>query len=202
MTSMRRLVVACLFVCCSAIFPTWAKGTCAAQEGSKPQAQLAYLKGDRQTLTVDCILYALEQLGVERYTPSIETLVQYLDFQRPQKPPVGEVVVALHKPWVGSEYPAGSALLEIGEPAVPALVKAIAESESDLIRKNAAEVIYAIHAGDTPQAVALLNRAAKSKSSTDWGASLRLYDAAKGLAAKCLPETRNACMKALFEDRP
>ena len=65
-------------------------------------------------------------------------------------------------PTLGDIYPATTALFEIGKPAVPDLVEAIADSNtSDLARSNAIETLFWIHSGDVSEAVAVLNRAGK-----------------------------------------
>ena len=47
---------------------------------------------------------------------------------------------------IGGRYPAIGALMTIGKPVVPFLIKAIKENESELVRTNAAHTVGAIYA--------------------------------------------------------
>jgi hypothetical protein len=45
----------------------------------------------------------------------------------------------------GGQYPAIGALMTIGSPAIPFLIKAIKDNDSELVRNNAAEALAGIH---------------------------------------------------------
>jgi hypothetical protein len=97
---------------------------------------------------------------------------------------------------MGSLYPAITALFEIGKPAIPDLVGAIADPDtSDVARSNAIEALFLIHREDVSEAVALLNRA--SKEAPDWQSSQRLMDAARRMADMCRGPAINSCLNAL-----
>jgi hypothetical protein len=99
---------------------------------------------------------------------------------------------------LGSIYPATTALFEIGKPAVPDLVEAIANSAtSEIARSNAVATVFDIYRSDVTESVQVLMRA--SKASPDREASMRLYDAARKAADMCRQPGHNSCMSALSE---
>ena len=46
--------------------------SCADLEGVKPPAQMEYLQRERSTLKADCILYAIDQIGLKRYAAATQ----------------------------------------------------------------------------------------------------------------------------------
>jgi hypothetical protein len=170
--------------------------SCAELEGAKPEVHLEYLQRDRSALRPDCIFYAMEQIGLKHYAPAVKTLIKYLDYRVPEDPTKARWAVVMRIPMLSDIYPATGALFDIGKPAIPDLVGAIAGPDtSDVARSNAIEALFLIHREDVSEAVALLNRA--SKESTDWQASQHLMDAARRMADKCRGPAINSCMKAL-----
>jgi hypothetical protein len=102
-------------------------------------------------------------------------------------------------PTLGTIYPATTALFEIGKPAVPDLVEAIANSAtSEIARSNAVATVFDIYRSDVAESVRVLMRA--SKASPDREASMRLYDAARKAADMCRQPGHNSCMSALSEN--
>ena len=122
------------------VSPIFAASVCADLENKKPESRLEYLQGERARLDRNCVLYSIEQLGNGRYVPAIKTLVGYLDYRKPDPPGFGDPAaphVVSHPEWSGSLYPAGTALAQIGKPAVPQLVDVIADAAtSDLVRNK------------------------------------------------------------------
>ena len=170
--------------------------TCPQLERMNPETQLEYLQRDRSALTENCTAYAIELVGRRRSPQVTTTLIRFLDFARPADPARAHLPVNFRIPTLGSIFPATDALFEIGKPAIPDLVKAIAmHSTSDTARNNAIQVIFQIYREDVAEAVRVLNRAAKT--STEWEASQRLFDAAQKTAAMCKEPMRNLCMNAL-----
>jgi hypothetical protein len=169
---------------------------CAELHDAKPQAHLEYLQRDRSTLTAPCIAHAAEQIGLHQYIPAVKTLVRYLDYRLPEDPSRAHRPVISKLPTLGTIYPVIDALFEIGQPAVPDLVEAIASSAtSDTARENAVQVVVLIYRSDVAESVRVLMRA--SKASPDPEASMRLYDAARKTADMCKEPMRNSCMNAL-----
>jgi len=89
---------------------------------------------------------------------STEALIGLLDFERSTK----------HDDFIsyGSRYPATGALMTIGAPAVPHLIKAIKKADSQLVRINAAHALGAIHRVCADVAIDLLEKEAKKTETT------------------------------------
>jgi hypothetical protein len=172
---------------------SFAAHACSSLENSTQELRLEYLKGERERLNSDCVLYAMEELGYYKYTPAINVLIRYLDYRDPAKMPGFRQT---HIEWSGSIYPVGDALFQIGKPAIPELIEVIADAAtSDLGQNNAADVVSAIYREDLAEGVAVLVRAARAQ--TDPLASLRLIDQARRQAAHCGNERRNDCENAI-----
>jgi hypothetical protein len=170
---------------------------CTLLEGSEPQAQLAYLQRDRKDQNGNCILFAIEHLGKERYAPASKTLVRYLDYPAPEEP---RSKFFDHIPMVWNLYPASSALFLIGEGTVPDIVALIADGDASiLIRLNAMEVVHGIYGERPPESVAVLARAARELSKADPVAGGRLWQAARETAGMCLDRHKTECYAALIQ---
>jgi len=167
--------------------------SCTKLDGAKPEKLLAYLEQDRASLPQNCVLFAIERLGLAKYTPAIPLLMKYLDYPRPPDPGPWHP----HAQSVGYLYPAASALGWMGKASVPSLLSVIASSESsDLVRKNASEIIYALYSReDVTEGIAVMMRASRNES--DAYSRAHLEDAARYWASRCPPEHQNACMAAL-----
>jgi hypothetical protein len=183
------------------ISPIFGAPACGDLENKKPESLLEYLQGERSRLNRDCVLYAIEQLGNGHYAPAIKTLMGYLDYRKPDPPNFGSPTAPLirgHSEWSGSIYPAGTALAQIGKPAIPQLAEVIAEaSTSDLVRNNAGDVVFAIYREDPAEGIAAMVSAAHTKS--DPMDSLRLMDQARRQAGRCSPQRRNDCENAVLK---
>ena len=183
------------------VSPIFAASVCADLENKKPESRLEYLQGERARLDRNCVLYSIEQLGNGRYVPAIKTLVGYLDYRKPDPPGFGDPAaphVVSHPEWSGSLYPAGTALAQIGKPAVPQLVDVIADAAtSDLVRNNAGDVVFAVYSADPAEGIAAMVSAAHAK--TDPMDSLRLMDQARRQAGRCAQQWRNDCENAVLK---
>jgi len=152
---------------------------------------IEYLRGTTGH-TEACDLAALlrmDSLAVGgRFDPSwIDVLISYLDFKQPQ--PV--VLGGGYYP-----YPAATALRELGEPAVPALLKVVADANASTVaRANATDSISSILRG--PKGIRTLVEA--SRTATDPGAAERLLDAAREASKFCASE--KAACEAVLADR-
>jgi hypothetical protein len=142
----------------------------------------------------------MSQVGVGRYVEAVRTLVADLDYRSPDD------LKGAHQMTVGRNadpYPATTALFQIGKPAVPDLIEAIAGlATSGTARSNAVLTIFLIYGDDISEAVRVLKRAAKAKESGDWEGSQRLMDAARKTAGMCKGNMTNVCMDALFSKEP
>jgi hypothetical protein len=108
-------------------------------EDTKPAVILAYLQRDRVGLDARCAERAIRALGLEQYKPAIPTLIDYLDFKKPE-PPLRGIGPAR------GLFPAADALARFHSAVVPALKGAILDdNERKLVRVNAAETYIYIY---------------------------------------------------------
>lgn len=186
-----------------------AESKCADLEDTKEvRGYLDYLKRDRSALNGSCIEYAISRIiypagspGFSSYpeatkSEAINALVQYLDYRHLARSKAEEAVVSSRDP-----YPANTALFVVGKAAVPALIEVIGNPSTPAIaRSNATWVIFLLFGTDRPEAVRTLKRA--GEASDDAQASLRLFDAARNVAAMCTGPDANVCTDALYERDP
>jgi hypothetical protein len=190
---MKRLEASLIALCLAG--SAAAAGKCSELETAKPEVQLAYLQRDRASLEADCVFYAIVHVGVNPSAEGITTLITYLDYQYPDpKSPYGFARTSMFP------FPAVPELAGMGAMVVPAVVEAIANPATPLLVRNGAiDVIFVMNSRDRPEAVRVLKRASKTKESTDWEASQRLFDAARKAAEWCRGEMARACMDAFYE---
>jgi hypothetical protein len=180
-----------------------AEPSCPQLAGSKSEQMLEYLKGDRPSLSPECIEFALTRLGADRYLPALDAIISYLDFRRPGTTSVGPDVLVRPQWATGDGFPAARALIDfkamvpdLRPTAVSHLVSAIGISSTpDLVRTNATEVLLFMN-DDPSRSISALTQA--GKASEDQASAQLLRDAARKLAIRCRrPETRAACEAAL-----
>ena len=171
---------------------------CDRLEGSSPRSLLGYLENDRKELDPPCILYAMERLGVQRYTPAAKVLITYLDYPMPQNPkpePHGRGLL-----WAGDRYPAANALFLIGQSIIPPLIDVLANEKTPrVIHENALATIKALLAETPPESVAILVRASRDLSRSDAVGGRRLMQAAQEMAGLCIDRWKSDCEIALYQ---
>lgn len=119
---------------------------------------------------------AIEKLGREKAVEAIPELIELLTFEKEVNSEMGEFRIVT----TGARYPAASALFEIGEATLPALIHVVeAEGEDSLASRNALYSISAIYRKDSDGAVKFVEEAAARASSPE--GSRRLLKAAEGL---------------------
>lgn len=119
---------------------------------------------------------AIEKLGRERAKEAIPELIELLTFEREVNTEMGEFRIIT----LGARYPATSALFEIGEAALPALIGVVETHEEDsLASRNALYSISLIFRNDAAGAVNALQAAAARASSPE--EARRLSKGAEGL---------------------
>jgi hypothetical protein len=193
MLNMRGTMAVALSLLASHLAATSARAECSELEGTPPKVLLAYLDGDRSTLTQTCILFALDQLAPAKYQPAIAVLTRYLDYKAPDPPRSPEGFVQRHVPWLGDRYPAAKALLALDKAAAPGMISAIADPTTpELVRSNAVEMMILIYRDNPPDGAKVLNTAARTVSRAD--SEQRLLDAARTLAERCHPDLRGLCL--------
>jgi hypothetical protein len=133
-----------------------------------------------------CVSTAFATLSHDK--SAAEPLVELLDFERSTK----NDDFKTH----GKRYPAIGALIIIGQPAVPYLLKAITESSGELVRVNAAHTLGAIYAPCIRSLIASLEKqAAKPGTTANQQASLR---AAEDYLIRIYPP----CKSKVTQSRP
>ena len=122
-------------------------------------------KGNSTAADPACVNRAFNTLSRDK--SSLEALIGLLDFERSIEKDDG-------LKGMSSRYPAIGALMDIGQPAEPLLIKTIKESESELIRTNAAHTLGAIHRPCVRALLSKLDREAdKSETSAEQQTRLR-----------------------------
>jgi HEAT repeat protein len=116
----------------------------------------------------DRVVKAIQKLGRLRAAEAIPDLVNLLGFRywRDWEKKPGPVRMGgRHLIYVGTRYPATEALVEIGKPALPALLEVVETREFDSIEsKNARYTIRMIFRGEPPKADDFLKEAAAQAS--------------------------------------
>jgi hypothetical protein len=169
---------------------------CAELENAKAEGLLAYLQRDRPSLKPECAFYAMEQVGLKHYQPAVRTLIAYLDYPVPADPAEANLPPIGRPRMLGYTYPASTALLDIGQAAVPDLIEAIGDPKTaEVIWRNAIQTLHDVCSEDVPGAVSRLYRASKASGNSD--VSYRLRQAAWRMADLCYGDIANACREAL-----
>ena len=146
----------------------------------------------------ECIAFAINMLGNQRYEPAIPAMTQLLDFRWPlHGRPKGQAFAPSHG---GTGiYPATIALQKFGKKAVPGLLEAIkGDLTSRTAREAAVFVLMGIYKNESPKAVALLKQGADT--ARDNATRQRLGRAAYRALIWCSPSDKAEC-KAAAETR-
>jgi hypothetical protein len=132
------------------------------------------------------VVRAVQRLGEMRSTEAIDDLVELLAFSRRFDWERDDMVVEIQPITRGNRYPATSALLQIGLPALPALVKVIEANNLDSIRGgNAMFAIEGIFRDEPIEGARYLANAAGTSSNEDSAKRLRrASETLKQLAAE------------------
>ena len=136
--------------------------------------------------------------GDASYVPAAQVLASFLDFRVSSAKTARQSPLQYRNrmPWLGKEYPAATALFEIGLAASGSLVAAIGDSASlEIVRDHAAEVLLVLHRDHPANAVMVPITA--GKVAPDAETANRLRESAAILARKCGPQSRSACEAAL-----
>jgi hypothetical protein len=117
--------------------------------------------------------YAAYYLGVLHATKAVDSLANQINFA------VGEAgsISEMDSPWIS--LPAVNALLTIGSPSIPALIRNLAESDDDNVRKRSLRVLNLIE-GDKDIVQLRLQKALNAEK--DSNKQARLQAALKSLA--------------------
>ncbi|HYE72525.1 MAG TPA: hypothetical protein VEF04_04305 [Blastocatellia bacterium] len=128
------------------------------------------------------VIKAIKRLGELRSTEAVDDLIKLLTFRQSfnWEDHSGESINEIQPIHTGNRYPATSALINIGKPALPALVKIIqAQPSQSLASENAIFTIKMIFRDNPLGGVEYLKQASISATSTQ--AKQRLNNAVKML---------------------
>jgi hypothetical protein len=159
---------------------------------SSPARELAsFLAIHAHLLDPTCTKKIIVQLGNAKEKSAVTVLIALLSFRRPDNQDEKQGLFSLE-----DKYPAVESLFQIGQPAVPALVSAIASERADLIaRQNALRALEEINSEEPSKAILVLKAAArKSKSRSE---ASRLHAAATQVMSYCGKQWHNSCLAAL-----
>jgi hypothetical protein len=154
-----------------------------------------YLNGvvrDREN--AECLTFAINTLGKQRYAPAVSVLATLLDFRRPPSAREKEGLY-LHIQGIDEVYPAARALEDIGRRSLPGALGIIKErSASATARENAVFVWMEIHKYESPKGVALLKQ--EADKAEDATTRLNLRRALSRAVAWCNPQDEAQCKVA------
>ena len=178
-----------LFLMLSLLTIPTAVGLCGAQSpASNPKEEVAKLLAvlrdpDLRRSHPEQVVAAIDRLGEMHASEAVEDLVKLLTFAQKfdWESPDQKAIVEIHLIHPGNRYPATSALFQIGQPALPALLKVIEnDSVSSLNWQNALFTIRNIFRDNASEGVKYLSHAAQT--SADKASAERLTEAAAELA--------------------
>ncbi len=152
--------------------------------------QIQFLKdAKRVPEETACIIYAIKNLGSDKYHDAIAILTTYLDFEDARKSDINSPIIA-------RVYPATDALYGMGKQSLPALLKVLSsEKPSQKAQDNAVYTIMMIHGTNMPQGVKLIKTAADHAETSI--AKEYLNKAAENAIRWCVDEERLLCEAAL-----
>ena len=128
---------------------------------------LAVISDDQQLQKdPDCVAHALAFLGTFHVEKAMPRMLALLTFEHKVPNPISAMTR-------NRIYPAISGLAGIGKPAVPALLKVIAESQTGLERENATWALTAVYVGHPKELLDLLQKSADAEADPVKSSQLR-----------------------------
>jgi len=158
---------------------------------SSPAASIAFLEEQVDVRQSPCITTVIRQLGRAHSSDAVPVLIRYLDFVDPATFPKPDGF-ADRRP----EYPSIEALFLTGKVATTSLLSAIQNSESPVIRGNAAKVYEAVYRDELALGIHILR---VSEMGTSAEPQNRLREVSETLAQDCTHRTEDEarmCKKA------
>lgn len=175
----------------------WAEPCSQLDINTRAEQLVSFLQGVRQREAENrnavCIVFALNRLKYRPSTAASGVLVQLLDFHRPLTEPEKNGFF-IHSPNdIARNFPAVATLFTFGEVAVIPLVEAIKNSDSAIVRQNAAYTLIGIFRDSPDRAIELLH---KEATTTQGLQSQRLRAATMEGLRWCAPRKRPQCEAA------
>jgi hypothetical protein len=167
---------------------------CGDLASSKPADLISFLQTEEGRADPDCVSRVIVRLGDLRAPSGAEVLVELLDFQRPESALEKAHLFDMH-----DKFPAVSALLSIGGPAVPALIAGLRSGHvTEVARSNGIHAIALIYRDDPPQAIRVFMKAAASAKNQE--EAVRLESCARDALKFCSKSSHDRCEAALKTD--
>ncbi len=146
----------------------------------------------------ECVAFAINEIGEQRYEPAVPVLTKFLEFRWPVNARQKQRLFVLEHDGK-SIYPTATALEQIGKNALPAVAEAL---KAPVMSKQAGEVAVSvwmqIHKDEPVKGVALLKQ--EADKTKDPAARQRLGRAAYKALGWCSPSDEAQC-KAAAETR-
>jgi len=173
--------------------PAHAQETCPDLSSSSTKELISFLERNGHAADPACVKKIITQLGDAKQVAAINVLISLLEFRRPDTEMEKQHLLSIE-----DRYPAVEALFQIGMPAVPSLVSALASYRtSDLSRQNALRALEEIHSEDPTKAISLLRKAAsEAKTGAE---AVRLESAARDVMKYCGKLWHDRCAAALLD---
>lgn len=175
-------------------------GSCAQAEDcpsvtNLSQAELLqWIDGHRDRSEGLCLAIAINRIGEFRSVEATSTLLDFLDFQRPETDREKLHISTLH-----DKFPAVPALFSIGKPAVPQILERLKTGNlSENARHNAVRSLVLIYRDNPVDAVTALRKAA-DKLGNDVEKD-RILVSARDAASTCPKSWQSRCSAALTTD--
>ena len=164
----RRMTVMLLaamlgsFVCVAAFAQMTGEAESESREAEIERLRQVIRDKEIQEQDPEQVVRAMRRLGELRAVDAIDDLIALLAFKYPKESRIGGI--GLNR---GDGYMAKSALFQIGEPALPALVRAIADNDIGSVEfKNARHAVMLIFRDDLPAGSNYLREEATQFSSS------------------------------------
>jgi hypothetical protein len=192
-----NLAVLCLTLACPVRAQHSLQNECASLQNARLPDLVQFLNGVApDEKNGDCITWAINKLGEERYKPSITVLIKFLDFRRPptQREKQG---IYLRMQGVWEIYPAAGALSLIGRKALPEVLQTIESDSTTATAKENAVFVWMETYRDTDEhlrAIAILKQ--EESQSSDEKVRQRLRWATRRALSWCNPIEEKACQAA------
>ena len=193
MNTLSKLVLVTMVLITTAAAAA-AEPRCQSLAGSDAKKLMQFLK-DAQTASSDpqCVEYALRSLGDAKVLEAIPVLAAYLDFERPETE-MEKLGMGGALGTIANDYPAVSALRQMGRAALPVLVQVAGSATSSTqAHKNGIYTIMKIF-NRGASGIQFLTHSAAIAKSTD--AKNRLFAAASEAVTWCTAEEKQACESA------
>ena len=189
---MPRMIFGLIFVLvCLFVISTQALDCNEVVSQKKSDDLISFLKTRAQQMDAECVSRAITTLGDLRAASGADALASFLDFERPQSERERAGVADPH-----DKFPAVPALVSIGLPAVPTLMRKLQGGEmTKVARQNAIRSIVLIHSEDPSRAIETLKRAATETRTQE--ESLRMESSARDAIRFCSKSWRDRCEAAL-----